>query len=115
MPETVRRAAGAVPPRQLLLTRVTLRVCSPLSPRQIPAGLAPLQGPVVQRQAGRVQSLLPYTVRLALGRLPPAHGWLIAVTVRLCDTVRVLHTPAALGDQEPVLYRQVGGGQYFEP
>ena len=102
MPDTVWLDGGRVPPSQLLLTRVTVRLCDTVSLVHLPAALGD-QGPVVQRQVGREQSLLPYTVWLALGRVPPAHGWLTAVTVRVCGTLSVVHLPAALGVQEPVV------------
>ena len=113
-PDTVWLDAGRVPPSHEDVTRVTLRDCEILSVVHLPAALG-LQGPVVQRQVGREQSAPPDTVWLDAGRVPPAQGWLTAVTLRVCATLSVLQRPAALGVQGPVVYRQVGGGQYFVP
>ena len=66
--------AGAVPPSQGELSRLTCRVRVPVPPRQMAAGLSPVQGPVDHRQVGREQSIVPDTVRLEDGRVPPAQG-----------------------------------------
>ena len=116
VPLTVCVDCGAVPPSHGLLIKVTVRDWLPVLSWQILAGLSPVQGPVDQRQVGREQSIVPDTVRLAGGRVPPTQGRLVGVTVR--DWVPLLPRQilAASGPvQEPAWYWQVGGGQCLVP
>ena len=60
------------------------------------------------------QRLLPDTVLVEAGLVPPTQVAVIFVTLRLWLTRRSLQVVAGLGDQLPTLQRQVGG-QYFVP
>ena len=66
----------------------------------------------VETQVG--QRLLPDTVLVEAGLVPPTQFAVILVTLRLWLRRRSLQVVAGLGDQLPTRQRQVGG-QYFVP